>query len=104
LRRVQHNQKKMLIRIVTSCTGEKTVNHDQQLTLADFEQGPTHVAVRETELGTLLTPAIDLYNGLQHQRLQRGLRTVESNRGSERNLDRLGWLRTHFGQSEGGPI
>jgi hypothetical protein len=69
----------MLIRIVTSCTGEKGVTHDRQLTLADFEQGPAHVAARESELEAFLTPAIDLYSGLQHQRLLRGLRAVESN-------------------------
>lgn len=72
----------MLIRIVTSCTGEKNITHDRQLTLADFEQGPAHVAGREAEFTAVLTPAIDLYSGLQHQRLRRGLQAVESNRGS----------------------
>jgi hypothetical protein len=72
----------MLIRIVTSCTGAKGVTHDRQLTLADFEQGAAHVVARETELEACLTPAVDLYCGLQHQRLLRGLRTVEFNPGS----------------------
>jgi len=70
--------KKMLIRVVTSCTGEKSVAHERQLTLADFEKGPSHVAARETEIKGLLTPAIELYSGLQHSRLLRGVKALRS--------------------------
>lgn len=77
----------MLVRIVTSCTGEKTVTHGQQLTIVDFEKGAAHVAAREAELGSVLTPAIDLYCGLQHQRLIRGVLKVESSRSSEVSVD-----------------
>src|SRR2546422_5783904 len=67
--------------VVTSCTGEKRVNHDRALTLADFERGPSHVAAREAELTDLLTPAEDLYTGQQHVRLMRGVRAVRDHTG-----------------------
>jgi hypothetical protein len=64
----------MRVLIVTSCTGQKSVDHERRLTLDDFAQGPVHVARREQELSDLLTPAQDLYTGQQHVRLMRGLR------------------------------
>src|SRR4051794_39612110 len=70
--------KKTIIRVITSCTGEKNVTHDRQLSLADFQQGPKHVAKREAELNGSLTPAVLLYSGLQHERLLRGVLAVES--------------------------
>src|SRR5271157_741544 len=72
---------KMLIRIVTSCTGEKNVTHERQLSLADFQSGPAHIASREAELESVMTRGMDLYSGLQHQRLIRGINEVESNQG-----------------------
>jgi hypothetical protein len=77
----------MLIRIVTSCTGEKSVAHGRQLTLADFQQGLAHVTTREAELDGVLTRANDLYSGLQHQRLIRGINAVESNRDCGISID-----------------
>lgn len=68
----------MLIRIVTSCTGEKRFTHDKQLTLQDFQRGQEHVATREAELQDLLCPAMELYTGLQHQRLIRGINAIQS--------------------------
>jgi hypothetical protein len=64
------------ILIITSCTGEKSVEHKQSLTLTDFRKGPEHVARRERELAELLTPAEDLYSGQQHVRLMRGVRAL----------------------------
>jgi len=69
----------MLIRIITSCTGEKIITDDRQLTLADFQQGAGHVSKREAELQSRGTRAIDLYSGLQHQRLMRGINAVGAN-------------------------
>jgi hypothetical protein len=62
------------ILIVTSCTGEKSVTQERALTLADFEKGAAHVKKREQELKEQLTQAEDLYSGLQHVRLMRGVR------------------------------
>jgi queuine/archaeosine tRNA-ribosyltransferase len=77
----------MVIRIITSCTGEKAVSHAEQLTLADFKKGPAHVAARESQLSKYLTPAIDLYSGLQHQRLLRGIKAAESSKSADIALD-----------------
>jgi hypothetical protein len=81
---------RMLIRIITSCTGEKSVAHKRQLTLADFQQGTAHVAAREAELRGVLTRAIDLYSGLQHKRLLRGITVVES--GRDRGISTDTWI------------
>ena len=64
------------ILIVTSCTGEKSVEHKRALRLADFRRGPEHIARRERELAGTLTPAEDLYSGQQHVRLMRGVRAL----------------------------
>jgi len=69
------------ILIVTSCTGEKSVEHKQALTLADFRRGPEHVARRERDLAEALTPAEDLYSGQQHVRLMRGVRALRESNG-----------------------
>jgi hypothetical protein len=66
----------MRVLVLTSCTGEKAVRHEKALTLKDFEQGPAHISARESELSHLLTPAQDLYTGLQHTRLMRGVRAL----------------------------
>lgn len=83
-------QRRMLVRIITSCTGEKKVSHERQLTLADFQKGPEHVARREAELKDYLTPAIELYSGLQHVRLLRGLQAIQSD--PNRNVDTDTWI------------
>lgn len=66
----------MRILVVTSCTGEKTVETPNALTQADFAAGPEHVAQREASLP--LTPAEELYAGLQHIRLMDGIRAVRA--------------------------
>ena len=76
----------MRIRVITSCTGEKSVSSPDRLTLDDFHQGPAQVRSRETSLGDLLTPAEDLYTGLQQQRLMRGVRAARKVPGIEVDL------------------
>lgn len=66
----------MRILIVTSCTGQKAVEHPQGLTGDDIAQGPAHVQAREAALADCLTPARDLYSGQQHVRLMRGIDAV----------------------------
>jgi hypothetical protein len=68
----------MKILVLTSCTGEKAVHSEAQLTLADFQRGLEHRQARERELASLLMPAEDLYTGMQHQRLMRGIRAARS--------------------------
>lgn len=63
----------MRIVVITSCTGEKAVEHESALTLADFKQGSAHVSQREVGLQELMTPAEELYTGQQHVRLMRGV-------------------------------
>jgi len=77
----------MLIRIITSCTGEKAVTHDHHLTLADFRQGRQQIAARESELNGSLAPAMNMYSGLQHQRLLRGIRMLESSPSAELTVE-----------------
>lgn len=62
---------KLRILVITSCTGEKSVHDEHQLTLADFQLGPEHVQAREKDLPE--ARADELYTGLQHQRLMRGV-------------------------------
>ena len=63
----------MRTRVITSCTGEKSVSSSDQLTLKDFRRGDARVRARAAALGDLLAPAEELYTGLQHQRLMRGV-------------------------------
>ena len=72
----------MRILIITSCTGEKVVGSDRQLTAEDFKMGKTHVTKREKELKDLLRSAGEMYSGEQHVRLMRG---VEESRKSGKN-------------------
>jgi hypothetical protein len=64
----------MTILLVSSCSGSKTVDDSNRLTLSDFDAGPAHVAAREGQLARRLTRAEDLYDGLQHRRLMDGIR------------------------------
>lgn len=66
----------MKLLILTSCTGEKVVESPDQLTLDDFRRGVTHVAAKEKALKPLLRSAEDLYSGLQHIRLMKGVRAA----------------------------
>jgi hypothetical protein len=64
--------------VITSCTGEKSVESSKALTLSDFQKGAAHVGMREAELAHLLTPAEELYTGQQHVRLMRGVTAFRS--------------------------
>lgn len=75
------------IRVITSCTGEKTVSSDEALTLEDFRKGAAHVESREAELSSVLTSAEDLYSGQQHVRLMRGIRSYRSANGNKADID-----------------
>jgi hypothetical protein len=76
----------MRILVITSCTGEKAVASPTQLTLEDFRKGLMHVRAMEAALHDLLTPAEDIYTGLQHQRLMRGVRAIRAAEGLEIDL------------------
>lgn len=69
----------MRVLVITSCTGEKSVKTEHQLTPDDFAQGSDHVAQREQGLQTYMTPAEDLYTGQQHKRLMSGVRQFREN-------------------------
>jgi queuine tRNA-ribosyltransferase-like protein len=80
----------MRIVVITSCTGEKVVEHENQLTLADFQKGPEHVQARERDLKQLMRPAEALYSGQQHVRLMRGVQAYRdkcSEKGTGSTLD-----------------
>jgi len=68
----------MRLLVITSCTSAKRVSHRRQLTYEDFARGPAWVSQREQELAAYLTPAHDLYAGLQHARLLRGIRALQA--------------------------
>jgi Queuine tRNA-ribosyltransferase len=75
--------------ILTSCTGEKAVDHPDQLTLEDFQKGSVHLGRRELGLQSLLRTAGEIYTGEQHLRLMRGVgayRTAASGSGGEIEL------------------
>lgn len=76
----------MRVLIITSCTGEKSVDHDQRLTLADFAQGSSHIADRHLALKDLLSPAESLYSGMQHLRLMRGVSMARKSSGLQVDL------------------
>jgi hypothetical protein len=67
--------------ILTSCTGEKAVDHPDQLTLEDFQKGSVHLGRRELGLQSLLRTAGELYTGEQHLRLMRGVGAFRSAAG-----------------------
>lgn len=62
---------RLRVLVITSCTGEKSLEHEAQLTFADFQRGPDHVRSLEAALPS--ARADELYSGLQHQRLMRGV-------------------------------
>lgn len=64
--------------VLTSCTSDKVLKHENPLTLDDFRD-PVRLREREKEL--LRLPAGELYDGRQHRELMKG----------------IGLLRTHFG-------
>lgn len=66
----------MKVLIITSCTGEKLLDHPDKLTPADFQQEKEHIHKRELSLSQFLTPAEKMYTGQQHVRLMRGIETL----------------------------
>lgn len=74
----------MKILVITSCTGEKAVEHPDQLTLKDFQKGTEHVAKRERQLKDVLMRSGQIYTGEQHVRLMKG---VEAARAAGMEID-----------------
>ena len=66
--------------VVTSCTGEKKYNPDNQLLQVDFENREAF-ADRENELSEYMTPAGEIYTGMQHLRLMEGIRELRNKFG-----------------------
>ena len=79
----------MRILIITSCTGEKAVSHEEEPNLEDFQEGPQHIAKLEKKLAELMTPARDLYTGQQHVRLMRGIEALKVARESDNSLPQI---------------
>ena len=69
------SSKKLKIRIITSCTGDKLYAPPKQLTQSDFQHllNPMIFAEREAELAAYRTKAQELYTGQQHLRLMHGI-------------------------------
>ena len=63
---------------MTSCTGQKRVTLDRQLTKDDFAKGTEYVASREWELTDVLVSAETIYSGQQHVRLLRGINQLRT--------------------------
>lgn len=74
----------MKILVITSCTGEKAVQHERQPTLEDFQRGSEHIRSLEQDLPKLRADV--LYTGLQHQRLMRGVSAARQGRRIEVDL------------------
>jgi hypothetical protein len=66
----------MNIKIITSCTGEKAVSSNSQLTQTDFQVGASHVSKLEQASIELLLSAGKMYTGQQHLRLMHGLEAI----------------------------
>lgn len=76
----------MKLLIITSCTGEKAVDSPDQLTLDDFKLGKAHVRAKERLLKPMLMRADELYTGMQHKRLMRGIEVVRQTPSFELDL------------------
>lgn len=59
---------------------------EHALTLEDFRRGATHVQERERQLKAKLTAAEDLYSGMQHARLMRGIEAARRQAGLDVDL------------------
>ena len=77
----------MKILIITSCTGEKATESAEQLTLEDFRKGQAHIGHCEAKLTSQMLPAEELYSGMQHQRLMRGVLAARVQSGLDINLN-----------------
>ncbi len=88
----------MKILILTSCTGEKAVDHPKQLTLEDFQAGAKHVAKREKEIADSCRTAGEIYTGEQHLRLMRGVAAMrEAGSGKSKHEVNLHILSAGYG-------
>ncbi len=88
----------MKILILTSCTGEKAVDHPKQLTLEDFQAGAKHVAKREKEIADSCRTAGEIYTGEQHLRLMRGVAAMrQAGSGKSKNEVNLHILSAGYG-------
>ncbi len=87
----------MKLLVITSCTGEKAVDSDQQLLWNDFKSGKAHVATREKELGDLCRKAGEMYTGEQHVRLMRGVSAFRSSPGNSDSSLALHVLSAGYG-------
>ena len=68
----------MRVLILTSCTGEKRFQPENQLTAADFRgRSIGSFAKRTEELSPYRLPAVEMYTGQQHVRLLRGLQSLK---------------------------
>ena len=76
----------MRVLVISSCTGEKAVETDQQLVWDDFKSGRAHVATREKELGDFCRKAGEMYTGEQHVRLMREIEALRSKKGLQVDL------------------
>ena len=83
--------------IITSCTGEKVIESERQLTREDFSQGADHVAEREKELKDSLRTAGEIYSGEQHVRLMRGVASTRSSLDSGPSTIELHILSAGYG-------
>jgi hypothetical protein len=76
--------------VITSCTGDKAVESPKALRLSDFQKGTEHIRKREAQLAGLRRAAEDLYSGLQHVRLMKGVtafRAAHATNGNGLALD-----------------
>lgn len=76
----------MRVLVISSCTGEKAVETDQQLVWTDFKSGEAHLSARERELGDICRTAGEMYTGEQHVRLMRGIEALRSKKGLQVDL------------------
>lgn len=76
----------MKLLVITSCTGEKAIDSPDQLTLDDFKAGAAVVRAREQAQTSGLMRADELYTGLQHVRLMRGVKAARSSSGLDVDL------------------
>lgn len=80
----------MRIIVITSCTGEKAVSPDDQLTIDDFRAGSKHLAKREKALKKHMMRADELYTGQQHVRLMRGIKALRESPAGKGKKPKIG--------------
>jgi len=70
----------MTIKILTSCTSQKAVDHENPLCLEDLLGDENQLADRLEALRPDALQAAELYRGQQHRRLMRGVRALDARR------------------------